>query len=165
MAIAATQLRSVMEPDQILTVDSFRKLPRECFEFNRWAIDEGVLTSFGSFQVEAVTPLGDDAPPDGRMIDQANRLVGFVQRNEGAILDKIFEHYQLLVRDESWMESCDVPTNLGRTELSPYLVGLDITVDREEDEPILFVTPQWDEEHGIYLTVQGDAIEFTDRWP
>jgi hypothetical protein len=95
-------------------------------------------------------PLKDTAPPDDEMVRQANDLAEFTRSHP-------------LASDEAeWMESCGVPVGLTRDELTPYLDELNLVVDRDRSEPTIYVVPQWDEEHAIYLAVRDGRVEFQD---
>ena len=148
--------------EQPLAVGDFEKQPRGPYEFNIWRANQTVDTPFGSFSIEAITPLKDKEPPDDVMLLEATRLRDFVRKNHPRILAKIHEHYRTVSQDSNWMEFCDVPIGLSRDELKPFLVALDISVDREESEPTILITPQWDEEHAIYLAIREGELTFSE---
>jgi hypothetical protein len=148
---------------EALTASDFVHQPRGSSRFYRWIATAPVRTSFGDFSIEAVMPMGDTKPPDARMLKDANFLADFVQTHSDAVLELIFQHYQgWCSRDPGWLDACDVPAGLRRHELKPFLIGLSITVDREMPEPEILITPQWDEEHAIYLAVKRGQIQFRD---
>jgi hypothetical protein len=145
-----------------ISTEDFEQQPRGPFLSNYWIAKQRVPTPLGDFSVEARTPLNDPQPPDERMLEQVNTVATFVLANPDKILDKVYEHYQLVSKQSEWMQDCDVPTDLSRDGLAPYMVRLNIVTDREEPEPTIYVVPQWDEEHAIYLTVQDGRVEFQD---
>jgi hypothetical protein len=152
-----------LDPMEILTVTDFVRLPRGPRRFYLWVANAPVRTSFGDFSIEAMMPMGDTKPPDMRMLKDANFLADYVREHSDAILELVFQHYkEWCSRDPAWLEICDVPIGLQRHEIKPYLIGLHIMVDRESPGPEMLITPQWDEEHAIYLEVKQDQLQFKD---
>ncbi len=147
---------------KILTANDFVRQPRGPRRFYLWLADAPVRTSFGNFSIEAIMPMGDTKPPDARMLENANFLADYVRVHSEAILELVFQHYKECSRDPAWLEICDVPIGLQRHEIKPYLIGLCITVDRESPGLEILITPQWDEEHAIYLEVKQGRLQFKD---
>lgn len=143
-----------------LTVDDLVLQPRGPYGSNRWYAKSQVPTSFGDFLIEAVMPLKDIAPPDSEMIRQANELAEFTQNHSRAILNKIFEHYQLVAEPTEWFATCGVPLNLTQKTLAPYLEQRTLVVERGESDPTIYISPQWDIEHGLYLLVRKGRVQF-----
>lgn len=145
-----------------LTAEDFEQQPRGSYLFNHWIAKQRVPTSLGDFSIEAQTPMHDTQPPDERMLAQMSILAAFVHANPDKILDKVYEHYQSASQEVEWMQDQDVPTDLSRVGLAPYIVTLSLVTDREEAEPTIYVVPQWDEEHAIYLAVRDGQVEFLE---
>ena len=108
-------------------------------------------------------PMGDTKPPDERMLNEANFLADYVDANSDAILELVFQHYNRCASEPDWLEICEVPAGLQRHEIKPYLNSLSIVVDRESPDPTILVTPQWDEEHAIYLEVKKGRLQFREQ--
>ena len=151
-----------MSPHRTLTADNFERQPRGPYLFNFWHANQRVPTSFGEFIIEAHMPLEDTAPPDPEMVRQASSLAEFVRTHPDAVLDRIYEHYQIVSKQQHWMDICEVPLGLDRNGLTPYLMSLSLVVDRDHSEPTIHVSPQWDDEHAIYLAVRDGDVEFQD---
>jgi hypothetical protein len=143
-----------------MTAEDFELQPRGPYLFNYWQARQQVETPFGSFVVEAHMPLEDTAPPDPAMVRQANELAEFTRSNPEAILEKIYEHYRAMA--DHWLEMCRVPRALRQDELSPYLEVLTLNVNRDGDEPTIYVSPRWDVEHAISMAVREGRVEFQD---
>jgi hypothetical protein len=107
-------------------------------------------TPMGEFTVELQMGIGDKAPPDAKMLRQAEALIELLQAHIATIHDKVFEHYQMVA------EHGGFPSGLDREEILDQLQVRTLTVSRDEnaDEVYrsrVFIIPEWDEEHAIYL--------------
>lgn len=74
----------------------------------------------------------------------------------------VHEEYLLATDDKEWCEMIELPTGLRPEELEPLLSNQSITVSdfgEEEEEPNpgrVYMSPEWDEEHGLYFArLQG----------
>lgn len=121
----------------------------------------------GEFTVELQMAVGDTAPPDNEMLRRAEELVALFRANVELIHDLVFEHYQALTDDSSWLGMCGVPADLDREAILEHLEVRTLTVSRDgdEDEPYIsrvYIIPAWDEEHAIYLAPCDDGWEFVE---
>lgn len=93
-----------------------------------------------------------------------NLLAGFLRSNIEEVWDKVHEHYQRAAAHREWMKTCDVPVGLGRKDIQLYLRCRQIVVERDGDkiDGVIFIDPQWDVEHKIYLRLEGDVLSFSD---
>jgi hypothetical protein len=119
----------------------------------------------GKFDVELQMGIGDKAPPDAEMVRQAEEFVRLVQAHINTIHDKVFEHYQSVTDEGGWIGSCGVPRGLDRVAMLDHLQVRTLTVfaDEEAGEGFLtrvYIIPDWDEEHGIYLAFSDNEWEF-----
>ena len=77
-----------------MTLLDFTKQPRGMYPFDFWVANRAIPTSMGEFTVELQMGIGDKAPPDDKMLREADELVELLQAHIGTIHDKVFEHYQ-----------------------------------------------------------------------
>lgn len=147
----------------IFQLSEFKKAPRGPYAFDFWVHPVLISSVLGLFAVELRTDIGE---PDLQMVNEAERLVSFMQAHPDKLLDKVYEHYRGFDAHSEWLASCDVPENLNKDELPPYLVVRDIVVIRDEDMQALsscfYISPQWDTEHGIYLELHGIKLEYCE---
>ena len=148
-----------------MMLSEFSKVLREKYLFDCWVHPEKVPNLLGEFDVELLPDAGE---PDERMVLEAESLLAFIQNHPDKVVEKVFEHYKQLHDNSEWLASCNVPRNLGVSGLAPYLHALSISVSREgEAEDFLYqgriyISPQWDEEHAIYLELNESEIKFCE---
>ena len=144
-----------------MTLSDFTKQPPGQYPFGFWVANRAIPTPMGEFTVELQMGIGDKAPPDDKMLRQADELVALLQAHIETIHDKVFEHYQMFA------EQGGVPSGLDRDEILDQLQVRTLTVSRDEnaDEVYrsrVFIIPDWDEEHAIYLAYGDGEWEFVE---
>lgn len=109
----------------------------------------------------------DEAPPDAEMIRRAEQLVTRFRASVRQIHDKVFEHYQETNGGDGWLGFGGSSGGLSRAEILEHLEARTLTVarDGDEDDPYscrVYIIPDWDEEHAIYLDYQEGEWEFVE---
>lgn len=81
----------------------------------------------------------------------------------------VYEQYQLAISNEDWREVCDLPVGLKDSELEPLLETRILNVSRDaawDDDPMInsrvYLSPAWDEEHGLYFAFEDDEWQQVD---
>jgi hypothetical protein len=141
-------------PLPTLTAESFQKQPPGPYAFDRW-LSAPLPNPIGSFEVELLEP------PDAELLLEINALAQFVTDNPDAVLKAIHEAYLVIADDREWMTICEVPANLPIDRVAQYLSSRQISAERKRDGRIIgtiYFTPQWDEEHGLYLEVLDGKV-------
>jgi hypothetical protein len=149
-----------------MTADDFEQ-PRGPYQFNHWTAKAPLRTPMGDFGLIAFTAPDDRAPPDERMIRVLADLAAFTSARHDAILDKVYEHYQMIAAagGAGWMDECGVPLGLSRSGVIPYLRDRALTVERDdcpEQTARIHIAPLWELEHTIYLERRDGRLEFCD---
>lgn len=147
-------------PVERLQIAHFELLPKGHYGIKRWEAREALCTRFARFTFEVVTELEDDAPPDQELVDALQLVADFIEFNEGAVLDKIYEHYSIYSRDTDWLGYVQVPADLTRERLSPFIRGTTVEVHRGDPKAFISIGVYWDEEHGINLEIADGKVEF-----
>ena len=99
------------------------------------------------------------------MVAAANALAEFLFGNAGAVLAVVQENYLASCWNEDWMNGCGVPVGLSVAAMCKYLSDSTIAVDLATDggvSAVIYFSPQWDLEHGLYLKVEGGRVVRTD---
>ena len=144
-----------------MILSDFTKQPRGLYPFDSWVANRAIPTPMGEFTVELQMGIGDKAPPDDKMLRQAEELIQLLEAHIGTIHDKVFEHYQMVA------EQGGFPSGLDREGILDQLEVRTLTVSRDEhaDEVYrsrVFIIPAWDEEHAIYLAYCDGEWEFVE---
>jgi hypothetical protein len=144
-----------------MTLSDFTKQPSGTYPFDFWVANRALPTPMGEFTVELQMGIGDKAPPDDKMLRQAEELIQLLEAHIGTIHDKVFEHYQMVA------EQGGFPSGLDREGILDQLEVRTLTVSRDEhaDEVYrsrVFIIPAWDEEHAIYLAYCDGEWEFVE---
>jgi uncharacterized protein DUF6985 len=150
-----------------MTLSDFTKQPRGAYAFDFWVANRAIPTPMGEFAVELQMGIGDNAPPADEMVRQADELVGLLRAHIETIHDKVFEHYQMVAEQGGWLGSCGIPSGLDREGILDHLQVRTLTVSRDEDadevyRSRVFIVPDWDEEHAIYLAHCDGEWEFVE---
>ena len=140
-----------------MTLSDFTKEPRGASAFDSWTANQAIPSPMGEFTVEVRMGLGDSAPPDNEMLRRAEELVALFRANVEIIHNKVFEHYQM----------CSESADLDRDGILGHLEVRTLTVFRggDPDEPYVsrvYIIPDWDVEHAIYLAHRDGEWEFVD---
>lgn len=148
-----------------MQLTEFAKAPRGPYLFDFWVHPIAIPSPLGNFSVELFPETGE---PDVRMVEEASALVEFLQSQPEKVVSRVFEHYSRLLRDPNWLAACNVPADLSREDLSSFIQSRSLTVRRSDAggkivyENRIYVSPQWDIEHAIYLGISGNDVEFSD---
>jgi hypothetical protein len=148
-----------MSPRRTLYAADFRKQPRGPYLFDRWAAVPALDTPLGRFKVEL------NIEPDAELVATANALADFLAEHADAVVAAVYDNYLSGCYNEGWMESCQVPTGLAAAQVVRYLNNPTISVRRARDggtSGVIYFSPQWEEEHGLYLKVSGGRVLQTD---
>ena len=93
----------------------------------------------------------------------AEDLIDQFTTDKDRVTQLVFQQYKLVSADSDWLEDCEMPNGLDADQLGPYLRARTLSVSRDLDdrnEPYsarVYMSPQWDEEHGLYLKRDGDG--------
>jgi hypothetical protein len=118
----------------------------------------------GNFVLEFQVDDAGKRPPDEKMLNAIVALRDAFLRDTSSLVTLVHGQYLLATRDDGWSNGCGLPIGLTEIQLEPLLNGGTITVSQDEtdaDEPNpgrVYMSPEWDEEHGLYVA----RIE--DRW-
>lgn len=150
-----------------MTIHDLVQQPAGPFPLVVWRAKQRVRTSFGEFVAEFHMDRKDVGPPDAEMLGRMNELVAFISTRDGRILDQFYAHYQSMASDADWMETSDVPVDLRREQIGPYLGDLSLIVDHNRDrEPAytstFYALPRWEQEHGIHLELRDGRLEIQE---
>jgi hypothetical protein len=150
-----------------MDISDFVKQPRGPRSFDVWTARQSIPTPMGDFSIDLQMRSGDKSPPSEAMLRQAEKLIGLLRTHVQKIHDMVFESYQMAADDEEWLDSCGVPAGLDRTGIIGHLQHRSLTVSADADEdgkPTMrvFIIPDWDEEHAIFLAHRDGAWEFVD---
>lgn len=145
-------------------IDDFKKQDRGPRLYDHWLHPDPIPTPLGPFFVELMP---DGGEPDIRMVEEAVSLVEFLRSNAQAIVNHVHEHYRHHIEHHEWMEECGVPLDLETSDLVPFLRVRSIVVERDGGPPPtyeawFYVSPQWDVEHAIYLSLTNGTLSFRD---
>jgi hypothetical protein len=144
-----------MSPLRTLTANDFRRQPRGRYLFDRWLAVPPLDTPLGRFKVDI------RHEPDAVLVAAGNELAEFLVTNSASVLAAAHRHYLAYCDDEWWMEGCDVPIGLSANDIVPYLNDPTVAVDRRGNGTIsgvIYFSPQWDTEHGLYLKVVDGSV-------
>jgi hypothetical protein len=143
-----------------MNLSDFEKQSSGLSLFDTWTAINPISTPIGDFSVELYMGIGDKRPPDGEMLQRANDLVALLLTEFEIIRDKLFEHYRMYAEVPGF-EFSGVPYGLDREGIVKYVDDLALTVSRQRSllgtrySSRVYVIPQWDVEHGIYLARRG----------
>lgn len=132
--------------------------------FDSYLHPQTIPTPLGEFSLEFQVKNAARRPPDEKMLAAIITLRQALESDLHALVTLVHEQYLLAAEDEEWCEVCELPTGLGADELAPLLEGQTISVAQQEtdaDEPHpgrVYISPQWDQEHGLYVA------RIDDRW-
>ena len=150
-----------------MTLQDFTKQPRGPLKFDIWRAKQAIPSPMGDFAVELHMAMGDSSPPSEDMLRQADTLVALFKAHVTTIHAKIFEHYQAVADQGEWLAACGVSEGLDREGIVEHLQDRRLVVSRDEDDDQsylsrVFLTPDWDEEHAIYLAHEDGEWVFVE---
>lgn len=140
-----------------MKVDDFVKRPRGPTLFDCHQHPATIPSVYGDFVVELHSEI--DVPPTPAMVAKANALVAQFKADEAHICDLIFREYQAVCANPDWREWLDdAGVERGRpiTEIGGYLEAKALVV-ADDLLASIYMSPQWDIEHGLYFdwTTEG----------
>jgi len=144
----------------------FIKQPRGPYKFDVYHHSKPIDSPLGAFIVELM--MHDSKPPDQPMLDMAQDLVTHFMTDKDRISELVYEQYLLASDDPDWLDSCDVPPGLRTNQIAPYLQARTLSVCRDLKDRTeaysarVYMSPQWDEEHGLYFKREADGWIQTD---
>ena len=139
-----------------LTIADFDKQPRGPYAFDFWLSKRTIPSPMGEFDAE----LREE--PTEELVRHVNEMAAFVAERSDDILKLVHVSYLRVTDDEQWMQACEVPQDLDRDQVIPYLDSRSIVVElrRGRIEKVFHINPQWDEEHKIDLELKGGVLKF-----
>ena len=147
-----------------MRLEDFTKQERGPYRFDWFQHSIKIPSALGRFSLELFVEMG--GTPNQGMIDAMQDLVDAFEAKKDEIAIKVFEEYRATMdSDPEWAESCDVPLNLEIEDLASVIERRALTVwDCLEDpddlhSPRVYMSPQWDEEHGLYFKISNNDIE------
>ena len=103
--------------------------------------------------------------PDAGLVAAANAVADYIAEKAETVLAAAHADYVAHSHDEGWMEGCEVPLGLTAAEIRQYLNDPTIAIDRigtGQVSSVIYFSPQWDQEHGLYLKVLDGRIARTE---
>jgi len=150
-----------------MKIEDFKKQKRGPYLFDWFRHPNTINSRLGVFSLELTVEM--DKVPNQAMADAMEKLIGKFEKNKDMIAQMVFKEYLTIAKAEpDWLESCEVPLNLSIDDLAPFIKAQALTVSDDVDDaedrhhPRVYMSPQWDEEHGFYLQFEGDHIERVD---
>lgn len=149
-----------------MKLDDFQKHDVE-YPGENYVRSTPVPSLLGDFTVEMT--VGEGEVPDQDLMDRLQGLIDRFQRDAEKVASLLHESYREFVeQDPEWFEDVDIPTDLKVDQLAAYLDFRSLTIDSEpnhrgEEFPArVYISPQWDEEHGFYLRFDGSDWQQVD---
>ncbi len=123
-----------------------------------------VASPMGDFTVEMTVEEG--ASPDQTLFEKCRALVDQFVQDVDKITELLHESYRdVAEEDPDWFEEAEIPTDLRPDQLADLLETRSLTISSEpnhrgEEYPArVYISPEWDEEHGFYLKFAGSSWE------
>lgn len=147
-----------------MKLSEFILQPRGPYLFDHYLHSEEIPSPLGSFALEFQVNDASKRPPDDKMLEAIAILREAFQNDLQALTELVHQQYQAVAQDEYWREAVDLPLGLSSTEIAPLLTAKAISVSQneiDEGDPNpgrIYMSPLWDEEHGLYFA------RIDDRW-
>ena len=150
-----------------MQIEEFEKQDRGPYLFDRFRHRDTVDSRLGSFSIELIVNM--DKAPNQDMANAMRILIDRFEKNEEEIAQMVFREYRAIAESQpDWLEDCEVPLTLSIDGLEPFLTARVLSVSDDVDDvddqyrPRVYMSPQWDEEHGFYLKFDSDKMERVD---
>lgn len=146
-----------------MDISEFKKDEDGVYEFGHYDWTNELKTNIGDFELY-ITMAQHGISPPSNVFELAEQLLSFVQSNTEVIVEAIFEHYSAVRKDNtSWLEQCDVPTDLDPSTVMDYAEDLSLGIAQDLDNPEIFesfvhIVPDWDLEHALFLRLEGGKL-------
>ena len=102
------------------------------------------------------------------MVEDLASLLGAVKRSPLELVKIVHRHYHRLESHPDWLAECGVPMGLSAASLAPYLRVRNIVAMRDvvdgapSYDKWIYISPEWDREHAIYLSAKASGFAFRD---
>lgn len=139
-----------------MRLSEFVLQPRGPYLFDHYIHQKKIQSPLGTFSLELYVNDASKRAPDEKMLAAIVALRDRFQADMHSLVSLVHQQYLLATEDEEWCEACDLPTGLSADELEPLLAGRAITVSQDEMDDDdsnpgrVYMSPEWDEEHGLY---------------
>jgi len=149
----------------MLAISDFTRQERGPRTFDVWSHATGVETSIGKFEVECI--VDTSAQPGAEMLARLQPVLTFVLEHTDAILRAVYDEYLRACEDVEWMQELGLPMDLAPSDVVSLLSYRSVCVAHHLDDdpesesrgPYVHISPAWDEEHDLFLTVRDGAVE------
>lgn len=158
MTVSSVSTQNKMHCEDKLKLSEFKLLARGPYSFDTWRHSKSVKSPLGDFTV--VIQLAIGSQPTSSMVIAATSLVEHFDKDKELLSQKVFEEYLAVCADmfaPEWLKGCGVPEGLQLSDLCAFVDQRTLTVDGDLTMTA-YLSPKWDEEHGIYF----DLID--GRW-
>jgi hypothetical protein len=140
-----------------MKLSDFVLQPRGAYNFDHYIHPMTIPSPLGDFSLELYVDSASRRPADQKMLAAIIALRQTFEDDMDSLVALVHQQYLNATEDEEWCDVCDLATGLSADELAPLLDGRAITVWQNEtdgDNPNpgrIYMSPQWDEEHGLYF--------------
>lgn len=145
-----------------MELSEFELQPRGPYLFDHYIHPVMIPSPLGSFSLEFHVDNASRRPPGEKMLAAIVALRDAFQADMDQLVLLVHEEYLLAIDDEEWCEEIELPTGLRPEELEPLLSNQSMTISNfGEEEAVpdpgrVYMSPEWDEEHGLYFArLQG----------
>lgn len=145
--------------------------PRGCFLFDFYIHPKPIQSVLGDFFLEFQVDDSVITPPSHEMLEVIILLSTAFKNDTMALALLVYQEYLLAVEDIEWCKECQLPVGLKLEEISPLLsqqtIGVSYDMMYEPNIDLIsrgrvYMSPQWNEEHGLYVTRVNDKWEIVD---
>ena len=144
-----------MVPCHPFTADDFERVVRGRRLAGHWRARVPLDSPLGLFDVNL------NAPPDAELLQRVNELASAVSSDHESIVNIIYDDYRRAAEDKQWMKGCEVPRNLREDRVLRYIRRRSISAGRDRHRAVyaeLFITPNWELEHGIRVMLANGRL-------
>lgn len=140
-----------------MNLSEFVLQPRGPYLFDHYIHPDAVPSPLGKFVLELHVDDAAKRTPDERMLHAILTLRDAFLSDTNSLVTLVYDQYLLATEDEEWCEVIELPIGLTENDLEPLLDTRTISVSQNEtdsDEPNpgrVYMSPEWEEEHGLYL--------------
>ena len=141
--------------------------PRGPYLFDHYIHPETIPTPLGAFSLELMVDDAAEAPADEAMLAALVELRRAFEADLETIVQLVYEQYVMATSNDFWSDACNLKKGLQAHELAPLLENQTLSVsrdpgwgDRPEISARVYMSPSWDEEHGLYFSHQdGEWVQ------
>lgn len=143
-----------------MDLDEFVLQPRGPYLFDHYTHPDRVGSPLGDFTLELHVDDANVRGPDERMLAAIASLRDAFVQHIDSLVELVFEQYQLATADydddPEWFDDMEIPIGLTKSELEPLLGVRTLAVSRDSTG-VVYMSPEWDCEHGLSFARQNDS--------